>query len=319
MSEQGSGLDRVVTVISGKGGVLKTSIVANVGGWMALAGLRVLLVDVDVSGNLAPDLGVPDDRLDQGKGLVDGVWYGTALPVLRDVRPRLDVVQGGRGLELLGQMSRSASADDLQEGSVPQAFRARLGELDAAEQYDLVLIDTPPGNGELQDMALAAARWVVVPTLTDQRSLDALRLVGPRVKRARQDNPQLNYLGVVITRHKPAAERVYANVVEQLAAVADTLPRFSTFIRESEAAAHDCRRRSQLAHEVGTDAATLTSQRLQALSARRGAGNVITLPSALSSVADSLGADYQALTQEIVDRISRAEQPPAAQAGGHHG
>ena len=40
-------LDRCVAVMNGKGGVGKTSIVANVGALAAAAGYRVLLVDLD--------------------------------------------------------------------------------------------------------------------------------------------------------------------------------------------------------------------------------------------------------------------------------
>ena len=50
-------LSRVVAVINGKGGVLKTSIVANVAGCLAKS-MRVLVIDLDISGNLKMDLGM---------------------------------------------------------------------------------------------------------------------------------------------------------------------------------------------------------------------------------------------------------------------
>ena len=52
-------LDRVIAVINGKGGVLKTTLTANIGGMLASSGYRVLLVDLDPQGNLAEDLGSP--------------------------------------------------------------------------------------------------------------------------------------------------------------------------------------------------------------------------------------------------------------------
>ncbi|WP_091564618.1 ParA family protein [Arthrobacter sp. ok362] len=57
-------LSRVIAVINGKGGVFKTSLVANVGGLLAEGGSRVLLVDLDPQGILAEDLGYAD----QGDG-----------------------------------------------------------------------------------------------------------------------------------------------------------------------------------------------------------------------------------------------------------
>jgi Mrp family chromosome partitioning ATPase len=52
-----SALDNAVAVATGKGGVGKTSITANVAGTAALSGWRVLAVDLDPQGNLGNDLG----------------------------------------------------------------------------------------------------------------------------------------------------------------------------------------------------------------------------------------------------------------------
>jgi cellulose biosynthesis protein BcsQ len=57
-------LSRVIAVINGNGGAFKTSLVANVDGLLAEGGSRVLLVDLDLQGNVAEDLGYAD----QGDG-----------------------------------------------------------------------------------------------------------------------------------------------------------------------------------------------------------------------------------------------------------
>lgn len=313
-------LSRVVAVINGKGGVLKTSLVANVSGCLAKGSMRVLAIDLDISGNLKLDLGMlGSDQDDSGKGLVDAVWNGTALPIVRDVRPGLDMVFGGRGLEMLGQLAKSPTADDLPTGSVALEFAQRLSEV--ADDYDLILLDCPPGNGELQDMALTAARWVLIPTKTDQASWDGLLAVGPRVKRARRSNPALTYLGVVVTAHNPSASRVRRNTKARLDEVGETVPLLTTFIRHSETAAHDCRSRGQLAHELARDAEESQGHRLAALRSRRvgatGGDNVIALPTALSGTADSLAGDYSQLAEEICHKISVAETAgmPAGNSG----
>ena len=74
-----------------------------------------------------------------------------ALQIVNDVRPGLDFVFGGRGLEMLGQLIKSSMAEDLPTGSAAGEFAARLTEV--ADDYDLILLDCLPGNGELQDMA----------------------------------------------------------------------------------------------------------------------------------------------------------------------
>lgn len=311
-------LGRVIAVINGKGGVLKTSMATNVAGTLAASGMRILVIDLDVSGNAKLDLGLvgEDSGDDLGKGLVDAVWNGTPLPVVSGVRKDLDFVFGGRSLELLGQLARSPSAEELPSGSVAGEFTQRLAAV--AEDYDLVLLDCPPGNGELQDMALAASAWVLIPTKTDQASWDGLLGVGPRVKRARRDNPALRYLGVVVTAHNPSATRVLRNTQQRLAEVGETVPLLEAFVRHSETAAHDCRSRGQLAHELARDVVSGRGERLKALTRRRrtgGASNVIELPTALSGSADSLSGDYRRLAKEICDRITAAETAAAAQSG----
>jgi chromosome partitioning protein len=308
-------LTRVIAVVNGKGGVLKTSLTANVGGQLARRGFAVLLVDLDVSGNLKLDLGMRDPDLDDhGRGVFDTIMSGGATPLqpITDAGDRegLDFIFGGRALELIGALAHSSNGDHLPAGSVPAQFATALADLCATREYDVVLLDCPPGNGDLQDMALAAARWVLIPTKTDEASLDGFRGVGPRIRRARATNPELAYLGVVITSHNRSASRVLREVRARLDEVSETVPMFETTIRHSQGAAHDCRQRGQLASELAVDADAAAAERLSALRSRGrtvGGATVIPMPTALSATADDLAGDYEALTDEILTRIATVE------------
>lgn len=312
-------LARTIAVINGKGGVGKTSITANVGGVLAQAGYRVLLVDADISGNLGVDLGYRgDEEDDRGKRLVDAIWHDTRIEVLSEVRPNLDVITGGRATEMLAAIENTGV--DLSGGTLAATFAQKLAEI--AEDYDVVLIDCAPGNPALQMMALAAARYVLIPTKTDAGGWDGLLMVGPRVKKARVENPALSYLGVVLFGHSPNASRVGRATRAKLDEVAETVPIFDAFIRHSQGAAYDCRARGQLVHELAVDANRLREDRLKALRSRKpGSDNVIEMPTQLSTVADSLAGDYQALAREVLLRISQHEaadttDAPAADARG---
>ena len=313
-------LARVVAVLNGKGGVGKTSITCNCAGQLARGGFRVLVVDLDVSGNVKLDFGLVDHPdQDDGRGLVDAVWSNKPLHLIKDARPDVDVVPGGNSLEILGALSQMSSAQELPGGSVAAAFAAKLAEI--ADDYDLIFLDCPPGNKELQEMALGAARWVLIPTKTDHASWDGLLKVGPRVKRARKENPALRYLGVVVFDHNPIASRLMRTTQERLAEVGETVPLFDSFVRHSQSAAQDCRGRGQLAHELARDVSAQKSDRLEALSnrrARRASGsNVIDLPVPvqLSGTADSVASDYTSLAQEICARITEAENQSRGGAG----
>lgn len=318
-------LSRVLAVINGKGGSGKTSCTANIAGQLARAGAGpILAVDLDLSGNLKLDLGYvghPGD--DDGRGLVEAIWSESDIPVLHGVRDGLDVVPGGRHLEMLAALSSTPTAAELPGGGVPTAFAARLAPL--AAQYELILLDCAPGNPVLQDMALAATRYILIPTKTDAAGWEGLRMVGPRVKKARQTNPALTYLGVVLFGHQSNATRVRKNTRARLAEVGDVVPVLDAYVRHSETAAHDCRLRGQLAHELARDAAASTKERLAALGRRRGrhmADNVIEMPTpagdleipaALSGTADSLAGDYARLAREVLARIGTFEDSASAE------
>jgi chromosome partitioning protein len=107
-----------VAIVNAKGGVGKTSLVANLASWMASAGHRVLAVDLDPQGNLAHDLGYLE-QTDNGRHLLDAL-RGTGPPLtLREVRPGLDVWCGGP------QLARSVGALTTRTGAAHRRGASR--------------------------------------------------------------------------------------------------------------------------------------------------------------------------------------------------
>lgn len=290
-------LSRVIAVVNGKGGVGKTSLVANLAGLYAAGESRVLVVDLDPQGNLGNDLGyLGAGRGDEGESLVSAVSNGHAMVPLRNERPNLDVVPGGPQLEELAQALRE---DVLPEGGV-EHFAASLAQI--AEDYDLVLIDCPPGIDALQKAALAAARWVIIPTKSDDASRAGLRMVAQRFAHVRENyNPGLALLAVVLFGVNSSAKRVSAQVREDLTADLG-LPGIvcETTIRHVEAAAYDARKRGQLVHELERDVASAPKWHERFKTGKK--------PETLAASAGSLASDYQRLAEEIIDRIAEAEQ-----------
>jgi chromosome partitioning protein len=80
-------------------------------------------------------------------------------------------------------------------------FEFRLRELIArhARDYDFVLIDTPPGLGELSTMALLAARWVIVPARPADFDVGGAVKIADLIDGAIAEyNPHVRVLGVLI-------------------------------------------------------------------------------------------------------------------------
>jgi chromosome partitioning protein len=297
MSVTYENLKRVVCIANGKGGVSKTSLTANLGGLAAAAGYRTLLVDLDPQGDLRDDLGYWDNADDDhGRGLAAAFVTGTALqPSIKDVRPGLDVITGGEELSdvagvLLSRTSRGASTRDL----LAQALAP------AAAEYDLVLIDTPPVDVNLQVLALAAARWLLVPTKADASSIRAIGRIAERLVEARSPEHQLDILGVVLTGVPTAATRVRADAEADIRSVlgnAGVL--FDRMIRSSDAVAREARERGLLVHEL---AEKVEGAEPFWKSLRDG-----STPQRLPGSAPSLADDYVRVTEQVFGRISELE------------
>jgi|SRR5664279_485317 len=292
-------LRRTVAVVNGKGGVGKTSITANLAGLYAAAGYRVLAVDLDPQGNLGNDLGYLGAGLsDDGAAFQMAATVGAAPTPVRDVRPNLDVVPGGEQLHDLAAVLQSRRLTG--RGGV-ESLAASLGAV--AGGYDLVLLDCPPGSDVLQAGALAAARWVLVPSKTDDASRAGLREVARRFVAARQTNPELTLIGVVLFGVNPSARRVVAQARETLVQdLGGAAPVLDAVIRHVEAAAVDARGRGQLVHELERDVHTAPKwyERLRHPDQGR--------LEPLASSAGPLAEDYQRLAEEVLARIVAVEQ-----------
>ncbi|MFJ8896824.1 ParA family protein [Leifsonia sp. NPDC102414] len=303
-------LQRVVAVINGKGGVGKTTIAANVGGLLALSGWRVLIVDLDYQANLGLDLGYQGKAGDDdGLALAQALAYGVRPGVLKDVRPGLDVIVGGGHIDGAAAALVSKAA----QGKLDEARLSVASMLDSvAGEYDIVLLDCPPGNDMLQSAAVAAARYVLIPVKTDDGSLGGMRITAGRLEQVIDLNPDMDLLGVVVFGSGTAATTVRrestAQIVEALGgADADEEIRtqieglvFESFLRHSEATAKRARGRGLLVHELDDQvkAAPKFWEQLKAGIKPQSVG-----PASAEGVAD----DLQAIAAEVVARIQAKE------------
>ena len=297
-------LDRVIAVINGKGGVLKTTLTANVGGMLAASGYRVLLVDLDPQGNLAEDLGYTDSSDDdQGRSLAQALMFGGDAAPLKNVRTNLDVFAGGSALDqATAGLAARANKD-------PNGAKLALASLlsPIASDYDMILLDCPPGDETLQTAAVAAARWALVPVKSDRSSRKGLSAVAARLDAVLSVNPSLDLLGVVLVDVGKAAKAVERearqNVAELFNADHDVV--LTATVRHSEATAQATRERGLLVHELDDD----IRKGPKWYEIRRGDAQApIHSPRSATSVAD----DLQAVAQEVVARIVSAEQGATA-------
>ena len=289
-------LARVLAVINRKGGVGKTSIAANVGGIVAASGKRVLILDLDSQGNLGEDLGYIDtDVDDHGRMLRDAITEGDPLrPV--EIRPNLDVVPGGTAVA-------TAASYLLTSGAANPDAATRLAKAiaDVADDYQLILLDCPPGENAIQLQALRTARWLMIPTQPDTASLQGLAHVAHLIRGVRPDNPTLELLGVVLFPVPVNATAIKAQARATLQTiVGEAAPVFNSVIRQAQAAAVQARTRGQLVFELARDAEAQDpfefKKALDSSTGKRLAGS-----------ASPLAGDYVELTMELLTTLAARE------------
>lgn len=317
-------LGRTLAVINGKGGQGKTSLAANLAGLMAEALVassspgRVLAIDMDPQGNLGLDLGYQGrDGDDRGGGTVQALMGASRLEPLREVRPQLDVIPGGRRLyDVPGLMFARQMQDN--SGRPRLSLAAALAEI--ADDYEWILIDCPPLEAVLQDLALAAACRALVPASFDEGSRQGMEGVSDRFMAVRDLNPDLELLGVAMfglkyvaprkqayrqatdqpeTRETGQRARIRNQLKTDLARAGTHAPVFTTVIRHLPSVAESCRKRGQLVFEL--ESATDGPKWWEI---RAGTANGHVLPTVEAA---KLANEYQELAAEVFGRYQKRE------------
>jgi septum site-determining protein MinD len=145
---------RIITIASGKGGVGKTTITANLGIALAQRGQRVLVVDADVAmANLSLLLGMQSSPI-----TLHDVLLGESN--VRD-----SIYEGPSGIHFIP----SGLSIETYRRVDPERLEAVIKQV--ADNYDFVLMDAPAGIEKSVMAALAAADEILLTTIPNSPSV----------------------------------------------------------------------------------------------------------------------------------------------------
>jgi len=185
---------KIFTFANQKGGVGKTTTAVNLGAYLAAAGRRVLIVDLDPQGNASTSLGVNPREL--SLSLYDILMNGAPVQQALTLTERL-------GLDLLPATTDLAGAEVeiAQQMAREQLLARALRPL--LDHYDYIFVDDPPSLGLLTINGLtAASHGVIIPVQCEYLALEGLSLLLQTIQQVHDVlNERLLIAGVLLTMY----------------------------------------------------------------------------------------------------------------------
>jgi chromosome partitioning protein len=158
-------MGRTIAVALPKGGVGKTTTAVNLAASFALAGRQTLLIDADAFGSSAIALGITGEKIRAGLFDVFNCTHALSQVIHRTELPFLDLVPSNvRSIAMEERLLKIADNRNV----LKQAL------VSVRQNYEYIIIDTPPYLRGMTTNALTASDSVIIPVRAGHFSLDAV-------------------------------------------------------------------------------------------------------------------------------------------------
>jgi chromosome partitioning protein len=206
----------VITIYNQSGGVMKTSLTMNLGYHIAQHGRKVLLIDMDPQASLTVFMGLEPPDLDQT--IANSILNEAPLAIQHNIH----------GMDLLPSNIMLSAAEMQLTSAMAREWRLKRVLEPIVNQYDVVLIDSPPSLGILSVLSLVASTHVLIPIQTQYKSYKGTELLLDSVKQVQSYvNSELEIAGVVPTIYAASNAQdkaILGAIQEQLGAITTVFP-----------------------------------------------------------------------------------------------
>ncbi len=184
-------MGKIITICNQKGGTGKTTSAINLSVALALAGKKILLIDLDPQANTTSGLGINKHNIKVStyhalleEAEIKDILQATAVSNLLLAPSNLDLT--GAEVELVGALGRE--------------HRLKRALSKVREDFDYIIIDSPPSLGLLTINGLCAADSVLIPVQCEYYALEGLTQLLNTIRLVKDNlNAGLEVEGVLLT------------------------------------------------------------------------------------------------------------------------
>jgi chromosome partitioning protein len=186
-------MSEVIGIINQKGGVAKTTTAINLAATLNQKGKKVLLVDVDPQANATTGLGI--DKTNLEFSIRDVLLEDCEIQdaIISTDYEGLDVLPSNLGLSKLEKQLAGETA--------PEYILRRYLET-VYDDYDMIIIDSPPTLGRLAYNVLVASDSVIIPVQTEYYAMEGVVDLLDAIKEVEEKlYSETEIKGVLLTMH----------------------------------------------------------------------------------------------------------------------
>ena len=226
---------QIIGIINQKGGVGKTTTAAATAAILLEKKKRVLVVDMDAQCNLSNYYGLDEGYLEN---------IETTFNCLTTTKYNLKnaIIETEQG-DIVPSSIQMAGVESIIMPDLDRHLRLKQALHSVENDYDYVILDTPPALGIITINALTAADYVVIPALADRFSMQGINQVVKTIELVKETvNPKLKIAGILMTSYQKSTslqqnmQHFIKELGEQLnIKTFENMIRFTVMVKEAQA------------------------------------------------------------------------------------
>lgn len=204
-------MSKIIAICNQKGGIAKTTTATCLAAGLREKGYKTLLVDMDPQTNATDTYRA---KTEETGTLYDLMIQGDTEDIIQHTDLG-DIIAGDQLLKDADKQINGPSAN----------FRLKKGLKSIVEDYDYVILDTPPTLGILLINALTAADSCIIPLTADRYSLQGLTTLKKNIDDVREyTNPGIKVDGLLLVKFsgRMNTEKAVLNALEDYAESMET-------------------------------------------------------------------------------------------------